>query len=142
MCDLDYLKIINDLLGHNIGDKVLKFAADAITEACSEARIIARIGGDEFAVIILNADISLLTDIREKILLTTDKMRKNNPNVPLYLSVGTGLKGHFGVDSIKEAFRRADQEMYSLKFANKDKVYEDIERIRNLHEEIFSSSYD
>ncbi len=133
MCDLDCLKIINDLLGHDIGDKVLKFAADAITEVCLAARIIARIGGDEFAIIIPNADRLLLTDLRRKILLTAEKIRRDNPTAPLYLSVGTGLKGFGGVYSVKEAFKKADQEMYNLKIASKNGICEDIKRISNIH---------
>ncbi|MBN2861044.1 MAG: PAS domain S-box protein [Sphaerochaetaceae bacterium] len=52
MCDVNGLKLINDSFGHEVGDTLLRKAADTIMKACSRACVLARIGGDEFAVII------------------------------------------------------------------------------------------
>ena len=52
ICDINGLKVINDSFGHNSGDSLLIKAAKAIQNACQKEAIIARIGGDEFAVIL------------------------------------------------------------------------------------------
>jgi len=49
--DLDSFKLLNDTLGHDAGDFILKAAASALSEAIGDTDIVARIGGDEFVVI-------------------------------------------------------------------------------------------
>ncbi len=56
MCDLDYLKTINDTYGHAKGDEVLQKTAQLIQSSLRKEDFIARIGGDEFAVILPGAD--------------------------------------------------------------------------------------
>jgi diguanylate cyclase (GGDEF)-like protein len=51
LLDLDRFKNVNDTLGHQAGDKLLKGVAERIKATCGEADIAARLGGDEFAVI-------------------------------------------------------------------------------------------
>jgi len=54
VCDVDGLKLVNDTLGHNAGDKILKTATDILKNSFREKDIIARIGGDEFAILLPN----------------------------------------------------------------------------------------
>ncbi|HWR42354.1 sensor domain-containing diguanylate cyclase [Sporomusa sp.] len=130
VCDLDYLKILNDVMGHDAGDKALKFASEVITRSCSKNSIVARIGGDEFAIIVANADLPMITDIRNRILREAAIQRKLNPELPLYLSVGLALKEHGGAEKMRDVLKMADLNMYRLKFARKEKVRQAI--IKNL----------
>lgn len=56
MADVNGLKLVNDSFGHTEGDKLLQKAAEIITEGCRKKDIIARIGGDEFGIILPNTD--------------------------------------------------------------------------------------
>ncbi len=52
MFDVNGLKLVNDSFGHDLGDALLKKSAEAIKKACREEDIIARIGGDEFVILL------------------------------------------------------------------------------------------
>ena len=114
--DIDYFKSINDTFGHDVGNKVLKAVAQRFKECVRETDLIARIGGDEF-VIVLN-DISS----RESIVSITTKLMKllNTPYVinkqELLIEVSIGIsqfpqQGDEGLILLK----KADQAMYRVK---------------------------
>ena len=58
MGDVNGLKLINDSFGHKVGDELLKSAADIMRDSCRKDEIIARVGGDEFAIIMAQGDSS------------------------------------------------------------------------------------
>jgi diguanylate cyclase (GGDEF)-like protein len=73
--DLDRFKQINDKSGHAAGDALLRNAADCISEAISDADMIARIGGDEFVVLLVNfGDVAMLKTVAEDVL---DRLRND-----------------------------------------------------------------
>lgn len=129
ICDLAFLKMLNDVFGHSTGDKALKSAADIITKACPKEAVVARIGGDEFAVLVDNAELTMLEDIRNRILVEAVEARRLDSESLLYLSVGFALKGHDAIKSIAEAIKAADANMYLHKLADKKKVHQEISQL-------------
>ncbi|MBU2703244.1 diguanylate cyclase (GGDEF)-like protein [Sporomusaceae bacterium BoRhaA] len=119
VCDLDCLKVINDTFGHSFGDQMICKAANVITEACRKEDIVARIGGDEFAIIVTNATLSGLKNIRKRIVSIAAKTRSIQPENLVYLSVGFALKTSGGEKSLDGVFKIADANMYSHKMRNK-----------------------
>jgi diguanylate cyclase (GGDEF)-like protein/PAS domain S-box-containing protein len=118
VCDVDGLKAVNDNLGHGAGDALLAAAARILMQSFRESDVVARIGGDEFAILLPNCSTSVVesacTRIRENVI----KMRNSKSPVPISLSVGWAVK--MGASqTMVETFKEADNNMYLEKPANR-----------------------
>lgn len=126
--DLDGLKAINDELGHQTGDQALLDTAEILRKAFRKSDVIARIGGDEFAVLLTEpseADIDkvVLRHINSK--LKTHK-RRTPRNFELLLSIGITHYDPLHPCSIDELLTRADNLMYMDKQNHKHQIAYDI----------------
>lgn len=119
ICDLDGLKVVNDTLGHSFGDQMIRTSANIITESCRKEDMVARIGGDEFAILVTNATLSVLKNICTRIVTIVARYRRIQPEKFSDISVGFALKTIGGAERLDEAFKRADANMYSHKMRNK-----------------------
>jgi diguanylate cyclase (GGDEF)-like protein len=88
--DLDRFKRVNDSFGHNIGDMVLKTVSHRVQENISDGMFFARIGGDEFTLLLKYDDIKIINDMAE-ILLKIIKVPMVVENNKLYLSASIGI---------------------------------------------------
>ncbi|HWQ62536.1 MAG TPA: PAS domain S-box protein [Negativicutes bacterium] len=113
ICDLDGLKYINDTLGHDAGDRLLVSLADLIRDSFGVNEIVARIGGDEFAVILPNADEAKVASSRVRITDAIVDYNARTPTIPLCVSVGTAITG--ASLAIHGLFKEADNSMYREK---------------------------
>lgn len=120
--DLDRFKIINDTLGHAVGDQVLKEVADRLTRAVRKHDTVARLGGDEF--ILLLTEIQSLQDcahICQKIQATLESViRVQNHSLHVSASIGVVLFPDDG-DSIHALLKNADTALYRAKEAGKNR---------------------
>lgn len=122
MCDVDGLKIMNDSLGHQAGDELLKVAAQTIS--FDDRRIIsARIGGDEFALLVWDVTEENMNMLRKDIIANIESYKSNKGSLPLYISIGCSLGEGFRV---REVLRQADDAMYQDKNTNRVKVREQV----------------
>jgi diguanylate cyclase (GGDEF)-like protein/PAS domain S-box-containing protein len=115
--DLDRFKEINDTLGHAIGDKVLRTASRLLKESLREVDTVARIGGDEFTVILENiTDIDHVTAIAEKIkqALAVPIITEEGHDVFITTSMGITLYP-LDADNIDSLLQTADVAMYHAK---------------------------
>jgi diguanylate cyclase (GGDEF)-like protein/PAS domain S-box-containing protein len=121
MADVDGLKMVNDTRGHKAGDDLLKRAAQVLREAFRADDVVARIGGDEFAVILPGADIRVVERIIGRVRESISEHNADYPDFPLSLSLGSaeGEKG----DLLANVQRRADNLMYEEKLQKKGNVY-------------------
>jgi len=112
MCDINGLKLVNDSFGHDSGDALLIKAAEIIKKACREEDIIARIGGDEFVVILPKtaADDTLQVLNRIKELASKESVS----NIELSISCGYDTKTS-EMQSIVEIIANAENYMYRQK---------------------------
>ena len=114
VCDVDGLKLVNDTLGHTIGDRLLQLAAGIITSCFRQEDRLCRIGGDEFAIILPKSELLIVQQACHRIRSAVEKYNEENPEFPLSLSVGFAVSGKTSAN-ISEAFKEADNNMYREK---------------------------
>ena len=114
ICDIDGLKLINDSMGHDAGDLHLLAATEAIKEAFGETEIIARIGGDEFAVLLPNCQEETSKVAIQKMRDTVMSYNAANMEIHLSMSVGSAIR-KVGNTRINDLFKEADNNMYREK---------------------------
>ena len=116
IADMDNLKTTNDNLGHVAGDVLLKRAAYILQESFRNSDIIARIGGDEFAVLLPNTDLDAaeraLLRVRENLI----ELNSAHPDMPVEFSIGVATASE---GKLFEAYRLADKRMYEDKVRRK-----------------------
>ena len=119
--DMDKMKIINDKLGHDIGDNALKEAANILTSSFREADIISRYGGDEFVVFISDVDKNIIKKIKDRILdKVTAFNEQNKYDYNLGLTLGWSKYESNKNQSLQEVINDADQDMYNNKIKSSD----------------------
>lgn len=122
--DVDDFKFINDTYGHELGDKVLVDVASRLTVALREGDFVARIGGDEFAMIIQCPE--AITNYERLIERLLEAMNKSYEHLAEGLSVSCSVGGAFypkeGQD-LESLIRIADARMYRVKKSGKNGVY-------------------
>jgi diguanylate cyclase (GGDEF)-like protein len=89
--DVDGLKFVNDTMGQEAGNRLLVAAAQTIRNAFSEDFLMARVGGDEFAVMGPKTERSVFELARQKIREAVGRYNGENPAIPLSLSIGFAL---------------------------------------------------
>lgn len=114
--DLDNLKTINDTHGHLAGDRALADAAQIFRETFRDSDIIARMGGDEFAVILVNATEENVSAVQDRLQrrLGEYNARRGGAN-PLSVSLGLAVFDPDRPASVDELVREADRQMYEEK---------------------------
>jgi diguanylate cyclase (GGDEF)-like protein len=124
MVDVDGMKAINDSLGHAAGDALLQAAAVVLASAFRSEDVVARIGGDEFAVLLPASDRAtaekVVTRVRKAL-----SMQNSNVRDRFLLSLSIGMASGEKGCSLSEVLREADENMYrekELKKGNKVKA--------------------
>lgn len=117
VCDLDNLKEINDELGHDQGDLLIK-ETGKIIKSCLEKYSGFRFGGDEFVVIFENVDCEEVQAAIDNFRCQINKYNKYNSKIPIKISMGLSYIEH-SLERINEVFKEADRNMYKDKLNNK-----------------------
>jgi diguanylate cyclase (GGDEF)-like protein len=120
--DLDEFKPVNDSLGHEVGDAVLRIIAKRLVGALRAMDIVARVGGDEFVAIIQNAKSpNAVERVADKILRKlTQPVTVKKRTCRLSTSIGISLYPEDGRD-LDQLLRKADQALYWVKNRSKGK---------------------
>jgi diguanylate cyclase (GGDEF)-like protein len=115
--DLDGLKMINDTFGHLAGDGALIQVAELLSTGVRRSDVVARIGGDEFAVLLESASEESAHETASRLedLICSCEFRHDGDALPLSVAIGVGMiDGRDGADAV---MARADEEMYRRKAA-------------------------
>lgn len=117
--DLDNLKALNDKFGHQAGSAAIQTTANVLRRVVRTTDLVARFGGDEFVVILREADRVGAQIVMNRVRkMLADERLPIAPDVVLKVSMGVAISGEDGA-SPEELLRNADQAMYSEKRARK-----------------------
>lgn len=121
--DLDHFKYVNDTHGHDVGDLLLKAASTKISQCLRETELFARIGGDEFAIIIKNhSNNYLATKVANRILESLSKpIYINGIEISISASIGISIYPDNSVNA-DELFKFSDIAMYRAKKLGRNQV--------------------
>jgi diguanylate cyclase (GGDEF)-like protein/PAS domain S-box-containing protein len=111
--DIDGLKLVNDTLGHAAGDQLLVTAATIIKRCFREGDIIARTGGDEFAVLLPNTELAVAEHACRCIRDAASQYR-DKEQLPLSISLGMSIRTN-PEETLSETFKAAENKMYREK---------------------------
>lgn len=123
--DLDHFKRINDKYGHLQGDKVIQFVAKILQDSVRQNDIAARIGGEEFALLLVNTPHEVARNIAERIRLAISEHDAGGSNSPLPESITISMGVFTATDlsvPVEECVRRADEAMYRAKAGGRNRV--------------------
>ncbi len=116
--DVDGLKIVNDTLGHDAGDSLLLRAAATLRKSFRESDIVARVGGDEFSVLLPRCSLEGLQAVLERLKRNIDDEAHGPALAPLVLSVGSAWRKE-GERTLAQLITDADNAMYAVKIARR-----------------------
>ncbi len=120
MADIDHFKHVNDTYGHDIGDSVLRVFAGLLREQVRDCDLVARLGGEEFVVLLPRTDLASATASAERLRVATRQMHASG--FPERLSASFGVT-HFGPgDTLHSLLKRVDEGLYAAKTRGRDRV--------------------
>jgi diguanylate cyclase (GGDEF)-like protein len=112
MLDLDHFKAFNDRFGHPAGDDMLCQVAQAWTSVIRPTDVLARLGGEEFGILLVDTDLETADAVMERL----------RAAVPLDQTVSIGFVLWAADETADDAMRRADEALYAAKAAGRDCV--------------------
>ena len=124
MIDVDGFKLFNDRFGHAAGDRVLALVAKALQKEFRPRDLLARFGGDEFAVLLpgleLEQAVRIAERVRQQIGGSTNSADDSLIRCPVSVSIGVAEKS--AADSLDSLLRKADAAMYRAKHGGRNRV--------------------
>ncbi len=121
--DIDHFKNINDSFGHAQGDEALIHVVAAVRKAVRASDVVGRIGGEEFAVFLLDANKAEAKMVASRIRQTVENIEfvpEDGIKAPLTVSVGVAMKDE--MDNVVGALQLADMRMYKAKQSGRNQV--------------------
>ena len=124
LLDVDHFKQVNDTWGHSAGDLVLRGVADMMRHGVRAEDTLARLGGEEFVVIMPSTTRPLALRVAERLRSRIAQQSVDiggGQRVPITVSIGVSLKRDLE-DEIEDLLRRADDAMYAAKRTGRNRV--------------------
>jgi diguanylate cyclase (GGDEF)-like protein len=121
--DIDHFKKINDTYGHPMGDQVLRRVAKVLADGARKIDIVARLGGEEFALVLEETDAAGARKVAERIRLEVAALQFSSEKGPFRLTLSMGIASYPEHAREKQVlFDRADKSLYHAKHAGRNQV--------------------
>lgn len=127
MLDLDHFKEVNDNFGHSMGDQVLKTTVATITECIRQTDMCFRYGGEEFLILLSNADQSGALRIAERVRMAIDNQIFQSDKGSFSISASIGSASMEPCDDSTVLVQRADSALYMAKASGRNRVISDLD---------------
>lgn len=121
--DVDGLKIVNDILGHQAGDALLVTAGRLIRGCFRDSDVVARIGGDEFVVLLPQSSAAVVERAVERLKDAVENYNRHVPFSPVSISQGWAVRSDMNT-SLSKVYQEADYKMYQQKPWNREAFLE------------------
>lgn len=123
MLDIDHFKLINDTCGHLVGDRVIKAVADAAAAQLRHCDCLGRLGGEEFAVVLPETELTAALAAAERLRETIAALQLSHGGQPLPVTVSIGVTVlEAAGEPLSSLLHRADTAMYRAKNAGRNRV--------------------
>ena len=123
IADLDFFKNINDSYGHEVGDQVIKAAANGLKEGLREMDIVGRWGGEEFVMLIPASSIDIAQSIAERARSKLERVNIDTPTGSVSVTASFGVAfGSAASESLSDLLARADSALYEAKNNGRNQV--------------------
>lgn len=141
--DLDHFKEVNDSLGHDVGDQLLQHIANRIKTSVRPEDLVARMGGDEFVVVLRNLEDAVQAEQQANRIVESiqPSLRLQQSELSISASIGVAM---FPIDGLQstELLKHADLAMYAAKAAGRQTVYFFDKSLRYAAEQHISLHHD
>jgi two-component system cell cycle response regulator len=124
LADLDHFKLVNDTLGHEAGDSVLREAAQRLTAGVRAYDAVGRYGGEEFLIVLPGCDLANLRQRGENILevFRATPFAAAEPAITVNVSLGAASSSSWSAPTLESVVRAADRALYRAKHNGRDRV--------------------
>lgn len=115
LVDLDHFKSVNDTYGHQVGDRVIRSLATLLTNSLRKTDLVGRLGGEEFAAVLLDTDPQNAATVIDRIRETFEATAFEAGNSRFHKSFSAGISAFSNASSASELVRLADNALYKAK---------------------------
>lgn len=122
MCDIDHFKAVNDTHGHPTGDQVLERIATLLRKSVRSSDMVGRYGGEEFGIIMVNADRDSAASAAERYRSKIESMDLHSRKGEFRVTVSFGVADSRGKDSVNQLVTAADRALYKAKETGRNTV--------------------
>ncbi len=124
MLDIDHFKSVNDTHGHRTGDRVICKLAELCREVVQQPDTVARLGGEEFAILLPNTDLVTATSLAERLRKLIEELTLTSEDgVEFRFTVSMGVAGYDGEGaSVERLMSAADRGLYQAKHSGRNRV--------------------
>ena len=120
LVDIDHFKRVNDRHGHETGDAALRHVARSMAASLPEGALLARLGGEEFALVAAAQDLDTLREACERLRLNVATRLFRHGDAVISTTVSLGLATLRPGDTVSSALSRADDALYDAKTAGRN----------------------
>lgn len=130
--DIDHFKRLNDTYGHEVGDRVLVAVARKLRALVSERHLLARLGGEEFAILFQGLDVEEASDVCNTLLSDLATLRLEIDDEILSVTLSAGLASIAENEAFDNYLHAADQFLYMAKFAGRNRLVSEATLLQSM----------